>query len=171
MTPVSKVFLAGGLWLVFLGLSSKSGQALISSGYSMLSDLIKQFEGFSATPYKDSAGKWTIGFGHLIKNNETFGTISQAQAEELLAKDTSGAQSTINNLVTVPLNANQRAALVSFVYNIGSGNFANSTMLRLLNSGDYAGAAKEFERWIYAGGVVNSGLVSRRAKEKRLFQS
>lgn len=71
--------------------------------------------------------------------------------------------------VRVPLNANERTALLSFVYNVGSANFRASTLLRRLNAGDRPGAAREFDRWVLAGGRVLPGLVRRRAAERRLF--
>ena len=71
----------------------------------------------------------------------------------------------------VPLNENQIDALTSFVYNVGQNAFANSTLLRKLNDGDFNGAADEFMKWIHAGGKVVQGLVNRRATEKELFLS
>lgn len=75
----------------------------------------------------------------------------------------------VNSQVGVTLNQNQFDALVSLCYNIGKTAFKNSTLLRLLNQGDYTGAAAEFDKWVYAGGVVNSTLVTRRRKERSLF--
>jgi len=73
-------------------------------------------------------------------------------------------------LVTVPLNANQFAALVSFTYNAGAGRLASSTLLKKLNSGNYDAAASEFPRWNHSGGQVQPGLTARRAAEQQLFQ-
>lgn len=169
MTSNRKILLAGALWLIYFGLRTETGQDLIKDFFDMSLKLIKEFEGFRSSPYYDVAGKLTIGYGHLIKAGESFSFISESKAQELLAKDTAEAVSAVENLVDVPLSANQKAALVSFVFNVGTGNFANSTMLKLLNGGDYAAAAMQFDRWVLAGGKVSQGLANRRAKEKALF--
>jgi lysozyme len=71
--------------------------------------------------------------------------------------------------VHVPLTQNQFDALVSFVFNLGVGNFRTSTLLKKLNAGDNDGAAQEFGRWIHAGGKALPGLVRRREAERALF--
>ena len=71
--------------------------------------------------------------------------------------------------VRVPLTDAQHGALVSLVFNIGSGNFRRSTLLRLLNEGDYEGAADEFPKWRKAGGKVLKGLERRRKAEREMF--
>ena len=130
---------------------------------------IKGWEGFRSYVYLDSAGKPTIGYGHLIKPYESFTTITEAEAARLLAKDVSTAENAVNAAVTVPLTQNQFDALVSFVYNVGAGAFSRSTMLKKLNQGDYFEAQKQFTRWVYAGGKVVPGLANRRLAESRLF--
>ena len=130
--------------------------------------LIKKFEGCSLKAYKCPAGIWTIGYGHTsgVKEGQT---ITKAQAEDLLKQDLKQFEVVVNNLVNVSLNQNQFDALVSFCYNIGTGNIKNSTLLKLLNKGDHKGAAEQFERWVYAGAKKLNGLVKRRAAEKELF--
>lgn len=132
-------------------------------------EALKFFEGLRLTVYKDSAGLDTIGYGHLVKPGESFTTITEAEAEQLLKADISYAEDAVNRLVKVDLDQNQYDALVSFVYNVGAGAFADSTLLKRLNYGDYQGAANELDRWNKAGGRVIDGLVSRRYHEKRLF--
>lgn len=133
-------------------------------------DLIKQFEGFRAFPYKDAANLLTIGYGHLIKAGESFPRdITIEEAEEILAKDSQFAVDTVNSLVDVPLSQNQFNSLVSFVFNVGRDAFFRSTMLRLLNARDYQAAHNEFKKWIHAGGRVIAGLVNRRIDEANLF--
>ena len=131
-------------------------------------ELIKKFEGCVLKAYKCPAGIWTIGYGHTT-NVKKGQTITKEQAEEYLKQDLNRFEITVNNLVNVPLNQNQFDALVSFCYNLGSGNLKNSTLLKLLNKKDYTRAAEEFDRWVYAGGKKLSGLVKRRAAEKELF--
>lgn len=135
----------------------------------MASELIKRLEGFSATVYKDVGGKLTIGYGHLVKAGESFGVISIDEAEKLLDNDMKIAQKAVDAYVRVPLTENQKAALVSFVYNVGVGAFASSTLLSNLNDENYIGAANQFDRWVNAGGIKSAGLVNRRAAEKELF--
>ena len=133
-------------------------------------DLIKEFEGLRLTAYRDAAGVLTIGYGHTkgVKENDR---ITAAQAERFLIDDIKAHAAPVINLVVVPLNQNQFDALVSFVYNLGGSAFANSTLLKHLNYGDYDAAAGEFDKWIYASGKPLNGLVKRRAKERLLFES
>ena len=130
---------------------------------------IQAFEGFRSTPYRDAGGKLSIGFGHLIKPAESFSRISYGEAEDLLSQDLRSAENAVNWLVTAPLTQNQFDALVSLVFNIGSGNFAKSTLLKFLNAGDYAQAAGQFARWSLVDGRRLSGLVKRREAETQLF--
>lgn len=133
-------------------------------------DLIKEFEGFSAIPYICPAGKNTIGYGHAIQLGEFFTRINEEEAEDLLINDIAGAERCVNVCVESMINQNQFDALVSFVYNVGSGAFQKSSMLRMLNSGDYAGAARQFSRWINSNGKPLNGLIRRRKAEKALFE-
>lgn len=139
--------------------------------------LVATYEGFYARPYNDPAGYSTIGFGHLIAlrpvtevDRRKWGTLTRSDAYRLLRDDLAGADATVRRLVKVPLTANQLSALTSFVFNVGEGAFADSTLLRLLNSGEPpAIVAKQFGRWIHGGGQVLPGLVRRRAEEAELF--
>jgi lysozyme len=134
-------------------------------------ELIKKFEGFSATPYYCLASKLTIGYGHVILSKESFprAGISKSEATILLKQDVSASERAINRLVTTPLLQNQFDALVSFVYNIGAQHFEKSTLLRFLNDNSMELAAKEFSRWVFAGGLMQKGLVRRRKAEKLMF--
>jgi lysozyme len=134
-------------------------------------EFVKQFEGFSATPYPDPVGKNTIGYGHLIKPGETFDTVTENQAIQLLGQDLLWAESVVNRAVLVTLNQNQFDALVDFVFNVGSANFHNSLMLSNLNQGDFDSAADEFKFWDHSGGVEIEGLERRREAERVLFCS
>lgn len=145
--------------------------------------LIKHFEGclkpigggkFEA--YADPAHGWsvpTIGWGTIAYENGTRvkrgDVITQARADELLAWEVEQKADAVRRLVKVPLTADQFSALVSFAYNVGEGNLAQSTLLRNLNDGDPTGAADEFRRWNRAGGEVMKGLTRRRESERRLF--
>lgn len=137
-------------------------------------DLIKTWEGLSLKPYKCPADIPTIGYGATFYEDGTKVTmqdpnITEARAEELLIKHIETFAREVENLIKVNLTDNQFAALVSFTYNLGARNLKTSTLLKKLNSGDYAGAANEFEKWNKAGGKVLSGLIRRRQAEKALF--
>ena len=132
--------------------------------------LTEQFEGLRLTAYQDSVGVWTIGYGHTGSDVHPGLIITQMEAEALLLNDVASAARCVNQLVTVPLNQNQFDALVDFVFNVGKGNFAASTLLKDLNAGNFAGAAGEFQKWDHAGGRVLPGLLKRRLAEAGLFQ-
>lgn len=132
--------------------------------------MLASWESFRPTPYKDTAGIWTIGFGHAMFSGITIQSLTLDQGKALLAQDLLPVTNAINAAVVVPLSQFQFDALAIFIYNIGIGAFRSSTLLRKLNAGDYAGAAAQFAAWNKAGGVVSSGLVRRRAAECTLFQ-
>lgn len=134
-------------------------------------NLIKGFEAFRSEPYQDSVGVWTIGYGHTIGVTKDTPPKTMEEATTDLQDDLMMAEGVINEYVTVPLSQNQFDALASFTFNLGTGSLHKSTLLKKLNVGDYAGAADEFGKWVYAGGKVLNGLVIRRAKEKELFLS
>lgn len=137
-------------------------------------DLIKRFEGCKLTAYPDPAtggDPWTIGVGHTGPEVRPGMTISQAIADAYLVKDAEHAADAVRRLVTVPLKQQQFDALVSLVFNIGSGAFGKSTLLRKLNSGDYLDASLEILRWDKAANKVMPGLTRRRAAEQSLFLS
>ena len=133
--------------------------------------LLRQFEGLELKPYRDSAGVLTVGIGHVLRQNEghLLDGITAAEAEALLRADLAEAEAAIARHVEAPLNGNQHAALVSFVFNVGGGAFKASTLRRLLNARQHAKAAEEFPRWIYGGGRKLPGLVRRREAERALF--
>ena len=130
--------------------------------------LIKKFEGCELKAYQCSAGVWTIGYGHT-KDVEEGDTISKDQAEEMLVEELHEYENYVNEYVNVALSQNQFDALVSWVYNLGPANLKSSTLLKVLNSGDYAGVPDQIERWNKAGGKVLEGLIRRRLAESSLF--
>lgn len=131
--------------------------------------LIRQFEGLRLRAYRDAVGVATIGYG-TTRGVKMGQEISKERAEELLREDVARFEGYIDRLVRVPLTQGQYDALSSFVYNLGPGALEGSTLLRLLNAGDYSGAAAQFDRWVYASGRKLSGLVKRRAAERALFE-
>jgi lysozyme len=132
--------------------------------------LTEQFEGCRLSAYQDQVGVWTIGYGHTGADVTPGLTITQVEAEALLAKDVLAAARCVNTLVKLSLTQGEFDALVDFVFNLGSGNFLRSTLLTALNAGDLAKAAAQFECWDRAGGVIVAGLLRRRQAELGLFQ-
>lgn len=135
--------------------------------------LLEQFEGLRLEAYLDSAGIATIGWGSIKYPNgnkvKLGDKITKAQAKEYKLHDLKEFESTVNTSVKVPLTQNQYDALVSLSYNIGSGAFKNSTLLKKLNGGDYKGAAEQFLVWNKVNSKRVQGLVNRREAERNLF--
>jgi lysozyme len=141
-------------------------------------NLVKTSESCRLESYLCPAGKPTIGWGHTegveLEQYSTPERCTLEQAELFLRGDLAIATVHIQRSVTVPLNQNQFDALVDFVFNVKLTEFLASWLLKKLNAGDYHGAANEFPRWVFAHvngkAVVEPGLVTRRAKEKELFE-
>jgi lysozyme len=133
--------------------------------------LIEQFESCKLQAYQDVRGIWTIGWGHTGTDVYDGLTITQDQANSLLLQDTQNAVNHVNSLVTVSITQGQFDALCSFAYNVGCGALAGSQLLRLLNSGNIAGASAQFPAWSHANGVIVPGLLRRRQAEQALFNS
>jgi len=131
-------------------------------------DLIESVEGLRMKAYQDGNGVWTLAYGHTA-NVHPGDTCTQEQADAYLAGDLHQAEWAVNTFVKMPINQNQFDALCSFVYNIGSGNFSKSTMLKLLNEGKYEEAAQQFFVWVKVAGKFSQGLMNRRIKEETLF--
>ncbi len=135
-------------------------------------ELVVHFEGFYSKPYRCPAGKLTVGFGHVIQPGESFiNGISLPEAYRILTQDLKAAEKAVSDLVKTKLTQEQFDALVDFVFNLGVGAFANSTLLKLLNKSDYVGAAGQFQRWSYVGKKKLPGLETRRRFEEILFRS
>jgi lysozyme len=135
--------------------------------------LIQSQEGFSAKAYPDGNG-YSIGYGHQIIPGDGLtpqSVITQAQALQLLNSDIAKVVAAINANVKVPLTQNQYDALADFTYNEGVGALQSSTLLQLLNSGDYIGASGQFELWTIANGAHNAVLAARRGIEQTLFNT
>jgi len=136
-------------------------------------NLISAFEDTQFKSYDDGVGVWTIGIGTTVYPNgvkvKQGDTCTLEQAKTYFKHDLAKFENTVNESVTVPLTQNQFDALVSLTYNIGSGAFKGSTLLKLLNKGDYQGAAEQFLAWKKAKGKVLPGLVRRREAERALF--
>lgn len=132
--------------------------------------LIKEFEGLRLKAYKCPGGVWTIGYGHTAGVKPGM-VISEAQAEEYLKADLIAFERYLNGL-GLALNQNQFDALISFIYNVGTGNFSNSTLLRKVRANPQDNSIMdEFLRWEYSKGRVLPGLQRRRLAEMKLYFS
>ena len=130
---------------------------------------IAGYEGFKDTAYIPISGDIpTIGFGHADKRIPLATRISVTDALGLLNKDTKQAQDAIKRCVHVPLSQNEYDAYTSLAFNIGSGAFCSSTLVKKLNQSDYVGACNEIQRWHYFRGRSLDGLVKRRQAEFEL---
>jgi len=135
-------------------------------------DLIKRFEGFSSTIYICPAGYPTIGYGHVVRNEEKerFNAgIDQEQGEDLLRRDAQVAERAVLRLINVPLTDGQFDALVSFTFNLGSGALQRSTLRRKVNREEHEDVPAQFKRWVWAGGRKLRGLYIRRKAETGLY--
>lgn len=163
-------------WPLIVGARTQAALSHITRVMHRLSedglDFITFNEGMELEAYQDGGGVWTIGVGHTSdKHQRVYGglTITSDRAQELLRIDCMSAQACVNESVSVPLHQWQYDALVDFTFNLGNSAFSNSTLLRLLNQGDYEAAADQFSRWVYDNGERVEGLVLRREREAALF--
>lgn len=133
-------------------------------------ELIRAFEGYRPTPYKDIAGKLTQGIGHLLLPGEDFGYLDPTEAMALLAKDVQVAERAVLRLIKVPLTDRQFDALVSFTFNLGGGALQRSTLRKKVNREEHEDVPAEFLKWCRAGGKISRGLLRRRKAEAALYQ-
>ena len=135
-------------------------------------DLTVASEGMRLTAYPDpgtGGAPWTIFCGHTGPDVYPGRTGTVEEGYQALHDDIQAAVAAVKREVTVPLTQGEFDALVDFTFNCGAGNLQHSTLLRLLNSGDYLGASKHFDDWVMAGGRKLPGLVIRRDNEEALF--
>ena len=141
-------------------------------------DLAKRFEGFHrvprsdpgrAHPYVCPAGFWTIGYGRLCDPNRP--PITEAEGEAYVAQDlVTALDATLRFCPVLAIEPVERlAAIVDFTFNLGAGRLQTSTLRRRINQRDWPGVARELRRWIYGGGRVLPGLITRRDAEARLL--
>ena len=140
------------------------------SALEILIKLIKESEGCKLTSYKCPAGIWTIGYGQTKSIKEGM-TWTQNQADEDLVKT---ALEVLNRAIKyspilATVNMEKQAAIADFIYNLGVGNYAISTLKKKVDVGDWVSAASEIKRWDKAAGKVLKGLTVRRAKEAALL--
>jgi len=142
--------------------------------YEKAKELIKAFEGFRSEAYHCPAGYPTIGYGEKISNVKwsdlsEYDSITEEEADQLLEDRCDEIAEFLDSVVQVELEEHQRDALISFTYNVGSGNFKSSTLLKVLNEERFDAVPEQLKRWKYSGKIVLLGLVRRREAEAALF--
>lgn len=152
-----------------MNLRNKIAIGAITGVMGMTGALVSWFEGRSLVAYLDPVGIPTICEGVTL-GVKLGDQATPAQCDQLLQRELRIALTAVDRQVRVPLPDTRRAALGSFVYNVGERQFSSSTLLRLLNSGEVRGACAQLSRWVYAGGKQLAGLVNRRAAERELCE-
>jgi len=135
-------------------------------------NLIKRFEGFSSSIYICPAGYPTIGYGHVVRDDERqrfAEDIDKEEGEELLRQDVRWAEQGVLRLIDVPLTDGQFDSLVSFAFNLGTGALQRSTLRRKVNREEHNDVPAQLKRWVWAGGRRLNGLVRRRTAEANLY--
>lgn len=130
--------------------------------------LIPSLEGVEYKPYRDVVGVLTVCYGHTGADIILTKTHTPAECKDLLDKDLVPFARSVERSVKVPASEYQKAALISFSYNVGVKAFESSTLLKKLNAGDSSGACDEMRRWNKAGGKVWKGLINRREVEREI---
>lgn len=168
------VVVAIAVWIAFLLLSPQVDKIELynSKIIDISRPLVMEVEGLKLEAYRDGNDGWAIGYGHYGKKKPE--PITEEQAKAFLESDLRIALDLVNSFVTVPLTDNQRAALVSFAFNVKRAEFISSTLVKSLNEGRYDAVPGELARWVYtttSGNVKieSSGLDTRRKKEIALW--
>lgn len=142
--------------------------AIGSGAVAIAAVLLPPLEDTVYAPYRDGGGVWTVCTGHTGPDVIPSHHYTPAQCDAFLKSDIRIADNSVNRLVKVPMTATQEAALTSFVFNVGSGNFARSSVLRYINAGHYTAACESLKKWVYIGKDKSPGLMNRRAIESEL---
>ncbi|MCS6947304.1 MAG: lysozyme [Steroidobacteraceae bacterium] len=142
---------------------------------TLAADLVRRHEGLRLEAYRDAAGILTIGYGHTGPEVMEGARISRTEAERLLRRDLEQAAATVDRAVKVPLRPNQKAALISFVFNVGAQTFLRSTLLRKINAGEFEAVPAELAKYVHARDPATGekralkGLTARRVAEAALW--
>ena len=131
--------------------------------------LIKKFEGCELEAYKCAAGVWTIGYGST-KGVKEGDTLTEEETDNLLLHEMDEYEGYVLEAVEMPLSQHQFDAIVSWTFNLGPSNLKASTMLKVLNKGEYEDVPAQIKRWNKAGGKILEGLIRRREAEALLFE-
>ena len=133
--------------------------------------LVQEFEGCKLTAYQDQGGRWTIGFGCAQPFVHEGVTCTEDQATAWLVQDMDEVAKSLTRIIKIVINDNEFSALCSWAYNVGIGNAADSTLIKLLNRGYIDLVPVQLSRWNRVNGIINAGLVRRRQAEIALFNT
>jgi lysozyme len=151
---------------VMAGVKTK---AVAGSAIALAIGVIGIFEGYRPEPYADPAGLPTVCYGHTGEEVKLDGVLrTEEQCNDILKMDLDRSWNAIDHFVKVPLEPWTRAALASFIFNVGTGAFSRSTLLTLLNDGHTEKACDELLKWNKVHKQTVSGLARRREAEWRL---
>ncbi|WP_447915933.1 lysozyme [Delftia acidovorans] len=131
--------------------------------------LVAKYEGTVQATYRDPIGIITACTGHTGPELAMGQTFTREQCEDMLYKDLLKHTAALE-CVRQPMTDGQKAAFLSFAFNVGNGAFCSSTLAHKANAGDMRGACAELSRWTYAGGKQLPGLINRRAAERQLCE-
>lgn len=143
--------------------------AIGSGAAALVVPLVMQYEGTVPKTYRDPVGILTACTGHTGPELRMGQTFTRQQCEEMLFSDLEKHAQALD-CVKRPLTDGQKAAFLSFAFNVGNGAFCKSTLVHKANAGDMPGACAELSRWVYAGGKQLPGLVKRRAAEREMCE-
>ena len=149
-------------------LSKRLTGAIGGGALGILLVIVPYFEGTEMQSYQDAVGIWTVCTGHTGADVTPGMTVTPERCQAFLKTDLGVALNAVDRSVDVEIPETTRAALGSFVFNVGAGAFQRSTLLRLLNAGNIVAACNQLPRWVYANGKRLRGLVKRRADEREL---
>lgn len=142
--------------------------AVAGGAIAIAAVLIPSLEGVEYEPYRDVVGVLTVCYGHTGSDIISDKTYTEAECKAMLDKDLQPFSRSVERSVKVPASEYQKAALISFSYNVGVKAFESSMLLKKLNAGDSRGACDEMRRWNKAGGKVWKGLINRREVEREI---
>ena len=143
--------------------------AIGAGAAALVVPLVMQYEGTIPKTYRDPVGILTACTGHTGPELRMGQTFTRQQCEDMLFSDLE-KHATALDCVKRPLTDGQKAAFLSFAFNVGNGAFCKSTLVRKANAGDMQGACAELSRWVYAGGKQLPGLVKRRTAEREMCE-
>jgi len=152
----------------------RDGEKLFTEIIPVLIPFIKRFEGFSEKRYICPGGKLTIGYGHVIRNDEVIqDEITEEFATKLLELDAKISYDQLLKTLPITIRSSfsigKYCALIDFIFNLGIGNFTSSTLCKVIKEEQFLRVPTELMRWVYAGDKILKGLQRRRIAEIKLW--
>ncbi|MCC3705212.1 lysozyme [Rouxiella badensis] len=142
--------------------------AAVGGALAIAAAMIPTLEGVKYKPYQDVVGVWTVCYGHTGSDIVRSKTYTEAECKAMLNKDLQPFARSVDKSVKVPATEYQKAALITFSYNVGISAFEKSTLLKDLNAGRYKQSCEGLKKWTYAGGKQWQGLINRREVEREV---